>query len=247
MPVAREDRIRTYIEGLDRALSGGIPRGHIVLLTGYPGTMKSSLAYSILNQNAAQAGLKSVYITLEQSRESLRKQVEALGIDTAPAGDRVSVVDLSQIRKNLAAASRKTPFLQIFTTYVKNVVGGHEASLVVVDSLNVLETIANWDHRRSNLFHLFELFRGLETTTILIDEGSMDLHSGERGRDEAYLADTILDLSLQPVGETEAQRRIRCVKMRWSAHETTSFAFLWTGRGFDTTRSVAVTSAKVVR
>src|SRR5437899_2588374 len=35
--------LQTYVDGLDRALGGGIPRGSTVLVAGTPGTMKTSL------------------------------------------------------------------------------------------------------------------------------------------------------------------------------------------------------------
>jgi KaiC/GvpD/RAD55 family RecA-like ATPase len=43
---------KTYIRGFDEEIEGGIPQGHVVLVAGPPGTMKSSLAYSILYNNA---------------------------------------------------------------------------------------------------------------------------------------------------------------------------------------------------
>jgi RecA/RadA recombinase len=46
------DRVRTYIAGMDEYLEGGIPRGFATLICGRPGSMKSSLAYSILYKNA---------------------------------------------------------------------------------------------------------------------------------------------------------------------------------------------------
>jgi len=244
MLALKEQRIRTYVEGLDRALNGGIPAGHIVLLTGLPGTMKSSFAYTLLHKNAKQANLKGAYFTLEQNRRSLQRQVEGLGLEDPMAGEKISVVDLALIRKNIAGQPRKAPFLDVFLTYVRNVVEGHGANLIVIDSLDVLETVANWDDRRSSLFLLFEFLRELNVTTFLIGEASMDLRSGDWKRAEGYLADGILDLSLQPVGEHEAMRRIRCAKMRWTPHETTSFALIWNGHGFDTTRSVSVSTPK---
>ena len=41
-------KIKTYIEGFDEILDGGIPEGHVVLVCGTPGTMKTSLTYSIM-------------------------------------------------------------------------------------------------------------------------------------------------------------------------------------------------------
>jgi len=40
--------IKTFVRGFDEEIGGGIPQGHVVLVAGPPGTMKSSLAYSIL-------------------------------------------------------------------------------------------------------------------------------------------------------------------------------------------------------
>ena len=57
-----KEKIRTCIPGLDDLMSGGIPRGHVVLISGLPGTMKSSLAYNILHNNAKQSGRKGLYI-----------------------------------------------------------------------------------------------------------------------------------------------------------------------------------------
>ena len=62
--------------------------------------------------------------------------------------------------------------------------------------------------------------------------------SGES--DEAYLADGIIHLSLYSVSDLDVQRRIRCVKMRATQHEMGSFALVWNGRSFETTRAVSV-------
>src|SRR6058998_3749778 len=37
----RPARVRTFVEGLDETLEGGVPWGHVVLIEGAPGTMKS--------------------------------------------------------------------------------------------------------------------------------------------------------------------------------------------------------------
>src|SRR3989449_11145191 len=46
------DKIPTYVVGLDDRLSGGIPRGHIVLVAGPPGSLKASFVYRILFHQA---------------------------------------------------------------------------------------------------------------------------------------------------------------------------------------------------
>src|SRR5206468_3602314 len=68
------------VEGLDDSLEGGIPWGHLVLIEGAPGTMKSSLAFSILLHNAAREGLHCLYVSLEERASSLLKQMGSLGL-----------------------------------------------------------------------------------------------------------------------------------------------------------------------
>src|SRR5947208_14964201 len=64
------DRLKTYVEGFDEALGGGIPRGSLVLVAGTPGTMKTALTFSILYENV-NAGAKALYITLAETQEDL--------------------------------------------------------------------------------------------------------------------------------------------------------------------------------
>src|SRR5207244_502892 len=71
----RPPRVPTFVEGLDETMDGGIPWGHLVLIEGAPGTMKSSLAFSILLHNAAREGLHCLYVSLEERASSLLKQM----------------------------------------------------------------------------------------------------------------------------------------------------------------------------
>src|SRR2546422_10086330 len=77
--------IPTHVAGLDEALGGGIPQGSLVLVAGTPGTMKSSLIYNIMYHNAKQ-GRRGLYITLEQTTESLRDALERVGDGPIDAG-----------------------------------------------------------------------------------------------------------------------------------------------------------------
>ncbi|MEK6851190.1 MAG: ATPase domain-containing protein, partial [Candidatus Thermoplasmatota archaeon] len=61
-------RVPTNVVGFDPSLGGGIPEGYVVLISGAPGTMKSSLSFSVAYHNALHKGMKTVYITLEQGK-----------------------------------------------------------------------------------------------------------------------------------------------------------------------------------
>src|SRR2546425_1098601 len=86
-------KISTYIEGLDDVLGGGFPVGHVVLLSGLPGTMKSTLSYAILHGNARERGAKCLYVSLEQTRKSLEAQMAAMRFDVEAVRGDLHILD----------------------------------------------------------------------------------------------------------------------------------------------------------
>ncbi|MEK6911714.1 MAG: ATPase domain-containing protein, partial [Candidatus Thermoplasmatota archaeon] len=71
-----EDRARcvTGIDGLDNILSGGIPRGNTVLVTGSVGTGKTSLCLEFL-VHGALAGENSLYISATEASNKLLQNI----------------------------------------------------------------------------------------------------------------------------------------------------------------------------
>src|SRR5574342_356417 len=166
---------RTYVEGFDDALSGGIPEGHVVLLSGPPGTMKSSLAYNILWHNALEEGARGVYVTLEQGKASLEFQVTRMGLDPARVGEGVRIQDLSRIRRGLEemrgtarfGTPAEKPWLDVLKAHLEDVRQAQPFDLLVLDSLPVLEIIAGLRERRITLFHFFGWLKSLNATSFV--------------------------------------------------------------------------------
>ena len=71
------ERIGSYIDNFDNALGGGIPKGHIVLVYGSAGTMKSSVCFNTLF-NEIVKGARGAYFSIEQSSLSLLRQMVSL-------------------------------------------------------------------------------------------------------------------------------------------------------------------------
>src|SRR5205809_7017855 len=74
--------LQTYVDGLDRVLGGGIPKGSTVLVAGTPGTMKTSLILWMMHENARAHGTKSLYVSLEQDMDSLKAGAARMGMAT---------------------------------------------------------------------------------------------------------------------------------------------------------------------
>jgi KaiC/GvpD/RAD55 family RecA-like ATPase len=223
------DKIQTHIEGFDPLLGGGIPKGHIVLLGGVPGTMKSSLAYNILHGNAVIHKMKGAYISLEQSRANLLRQMENLGLKHDAVEDLVTIVDMAYMRKELAEIDSKGSWLELFKLYAKTVKDGQGYDLLVVDSLSVLTIIAQIKADRNELFQFFEWLRNLDVTVFLVSEFPRDPNSV---CDEEFLADGVIHIIKERVGTVDTQLRIIIDKMRATDHHRGYFNLVFKDRHF---------------
>jgi KaiC/GvpD/RAD55 family RecA-like ATPase len=67
------------IPGLDEMIEGGIPDGYSILVTGGPGTGKSTLAMQFLYEGERTFGEKGLYITFEENPVNMRRNFSKYG------------------------------------------------------------------------------------------------------------------------------------------------------------------------
>ena len=77
----RMERLSTGIDGLNRILGGGIPKGSWVVVLGRPGSGKSTMGRLFLMQGAAR-GEPAVLVTTKEYEEELRNSFTYLGYNT---------------------------------------------------------------------------------------------------------------------------------------------------------------------
>jgi KaiC/GvpD/RAD55 family RecA-like ATPase len=76
------DYVSTGIPGVDEILGGvGIPQGHTVLISGGPGSGKTTFAIQFLYKGATEHGEPGVYITLDEEPEDIKKNMSHFGWD----------------------------------------------------------------------------------------------------------------------------------------------------------------------
>lgn len=226
-------RYKTYVSGFDDNLAGGIPQGHIVFIAGVTGSMKSSLAYSMLFNNAKNEGINGLYISLEQSKRTLVRQMQGMGFQGNTRG-RLEVLDLGEIR----LSSESPDWFDTFRFAVAETKRRLNYELLVIDSLGALQIMSRFKTPREDIFRFFEWLRSLNITTLIISEMPVGPFSCYGTMDTDFLSDGIIHISLAPVGETEVHRRIRCVKMRDTDHATNYFSFLAHKGNFSVTRAI---------
>ncbi|ADI32434.1 KaiC domain-containing protein [Staphylothermus hellenicus] len=74
------ERLPTGIKGLDEILRGGIPQGFVVAVVGEPGTGKTVFCIHFIGKGL-ETGDKGIYVTTEESRESIIRQAAMFNID----------------------------------------------------------------------------------------------------------------------------------------------------------------------
>src|SRR2546425_11831466 len=132
------NRIPTHVRGFDEALAGGLPEGYVTLISGAPGTMKSSFVFSILYQNALQEGRKSAYFTLEQSKDVLLEHMSELGFTDEKAFKHIMILDMGTVRKNLNFLQARGTWIELFKMYAQNFMKSEKVDLLVVDWIDVM-------------------------------------------------------------------------------------------------------------
>lgn len=232
-------RIPLYIDGLDENMQGGVPEGHITLLSGSAGTMKSSIAFNIL-YNEAMHGKICVYYSLEQSYNSIIKQMVNMNFDMSKVNliivkdlgelrlslgkvkgsgsGALIIVDIGCIRKEILdvkTADNKS-WLNVIKNVVKKIKEEVGCELFCLDSLSALYVLSRFENPRIELFYLFEFLRDMSITAFLISECQPQSGMFSEFEIEEFLCDGIVFLRLTPF-RRNVVREISIIKMRATA------------------------------
>lgn len=244
-------RIKTHIVGLDENLEGGIPENHICLVTGAAGTMKSSVTFNVLYNEAIEGNI-GLYLSLEQSTTSLINHMinmefdlskiniieisDISKIDSQVKGAKpgsIIMVDLGAIRKNLKDTkfSSSSDWLNAILNLLKKVCKSVDLKIFVLDSLAALYVLSKFEDPRAKLFFIFEFLRDIKLTSFLIAETPYDKSRLTEYGVEAYLADGVIHLELSE-RYRKVTRDISIVKMRATDSNMDIFTLEYKGKKF---------------
>ncbi|TKX78118.1 KaiC domain-containing protein [Halorubrum sp. SD626R] len=181
-------RIDVGIEGLDEMILGGIPARSLISVIGGAGTGKTTFALQFLNA-ALESGGKGVYITLEQTRESILSTAAEKGwsFEEHAAEDRLAVVAIDPIEMANSLASIRNDLTRLIAEF--------DADRLVLDSVSLLEMM--YDHpakRRSEVFGFTRSLKDAGVTTLLTSEASDESAYASRHGIVEYLTDAVFVL-----------------------------------------------------
>ena len=209
-------RVPSGVDGLDEMIGGGFPAGHVVLITGLPGTGKTCLGLQFLLSGAAR-GERGVFLSLEEDVAPLLESARQFRwpVDAAVKDGTVKVlrIDPKETRQSLHRIQGE---LGKELTALK-------AQRIVVDSVSLLNMLSDDEaSRRETLFALAAACRQAGATTLLTAEADPIHPEVSRDGLSEYVADGVLLLGYRTGADGHrVGLSIRVLKMRRTSHVRT--------------------------
>jgi circadian clock protein KaiC len=199
------------VPALDTLLGGGIERGTSTLLTGGPGTGKSTIAaqYAVA---AAKRGERAAMFLFDESMATLKKRLSSLEMDIEP------LLQSGRLSLQQVDPAELSPGELLYT--VSRVATEEQATVVVLDSLNGFLNAMPHDKLLNTQLH--ELLthlgqQGTATLLVAVQRGLIGSHM-ESPVDASYLADTVVLLRYFEL-QGSIRGAISVLKKRSGPHE----------------------------
>ncbi len=206
-------RVSSGVKGLDEMLGGGIPSGHVVLVTGLPGTGKTCFGLQFLFAGLG-LGEKGLFLSLEEDAKALADSARQFGwpVDAAvdSKGLRFFRLDPKETDRNLHRIQSELP-KELATFGVKR---------IVVDSVSLLNMLSEREpDRRNTLFTLAAACRAAGATTLFTAEANPLHPDASRDGLSEYVADGVILLGYSTAQDGHrVGLALRILKMRRTAH-----------------------------
>ena len=223
-------RVKTNIPGFDRLVQGGFPENSVVLICGTPGTAKTIFGLQYIYNGAAIFKEKGLYISFEQSEDSLKSQASMFGWDF----DKLVKKNLVKIKYiPVTELSPKT------IDYIEKEVKTKKYKRLVIDSVSTLainapiytsiEDISLVDIVRKKsffsppivgdfitrrfIYHFIDRLHKLNCTTLLISEASEKGEYLSRDTISEFVCDGVILMTFESMGG-KYSRSLMVRKMR---------------------------------
>ena len=220
---ATEERVSTGVAALDAMFGGeGIIRGSSVLISGVPGSGKTSLVSQFVNAACAR-GERCAYFSFEESPDQLLRNMRSIGVDLAQWRNR----DLLHIH-----SVRPTRFgLEMHLATILKEVRSFRPDVVVVDPVSNFLNAGAMSEAEAMLVRLIDLIKSRTITGLFTN-----LVRGGIEPDAEVGISSIIDtaITLRDVEHNGNWSRIlRIVKSRGNPHSRRARFFQLTSRGIE--------------
>jgi circadian clock protein KaiC len=204
-----KQRVTTGVARLDAMLGGGYYRGSSVLITGAPGTAKSTLSGAFLAA-ACRRGERALYVSFDEIAGEHARNLASVGIDLAP--------HLASGRLQIYSARTEASSLEEHLVRIHSLIRRHRARFVVFDPLSSLFRAGAESSVQSASERLLHMTKSEGITTISTSLlASTDVRIEGTPLEVSTIADTWIHLSYA-VQAGERNRALTIVKSRGMKH-----------------------------
>jgi circadian clock protein KaiC len=204
------ERVSTGVERLDTMLEGGYYRGASVLITGLPGTAKTTLSGAFA-EACCRRGERTLFVSFDSDGSEVVRNLTSVGIDLARF---VRSGCLQMVSARTFTGSAET-----LLVHIKTLAKEHGALCVVIDPVSALAKTGNEGTAHAVAERLVDWSKGAGVTlvcTSLLDEISTGTQS-KTPLQISSIADTWIHLDYL-VQAGERNRGLSIVKSRGTAH-----------------------------
>lgn len=218
------DRISTGIPRLDNMLGGkGYYQGTSILVSGTAGTGKSSLALTFADASCKR-GEKCLYVTFEESPDQIMRNMKSIGLDLRKWVDQ-GLLQLHAVRSTYYG-------LETHLVQIHKMVESFNPSVVIIDPITNLVTIADSVDVKSMLTRLIDYLKGKHITALFTNLSHMGSGLESTESEISSLMDTwILVRDIEIGGERN--RGLYLLKSRGMSHSNQIREFQLTDKGIE--------------
>ena len=202
------ERVSSGVARLDTMLGGGYYRGTSVLITGLPGTAKSTLSGAFA-EAACQRGESTLFMSLDSEGAQMIRNLESVGIRIARF---VKNGTLRMIYGRTITGSAET-----FLAGIKMLARDHKVRCIVIDPISALTRAGNELTARSAVERLVDWSRAHRITLICTSQLDDAATQATSPLEISTIADTWIHLNYL-VQAGERNRGLSIVKSRGTAH-----------------------------
>jgi circadian clock protein KaiC len=211
------ERISSGIDRLDAMLGGkGFYRGGSILLSGTPGTGKTSVAAYFV-QAAIRRGERALFFAFEESPNQIVRNMRSIGVHLDPG------VQRGALRFH---AARPTLYgLEMHLATMFKEIAAFRPAVVVVDPMNSLLAAGSESETRAMVTRLIDFLKGQQITSLFTSL----THEGSPLQQSEILISSLMDawLLLQNIeSDGERNRGLYVLKSRGMAHSNQIREFL---------------------
>jgi len=209
---------RNSMQGLDKIFRTDIDAPKVILVTGPPGSMKTSFSYSLMSSYLERTGEFGLYITLEESADSHLKNMRSLGVKMSP---NLEISDFTDLREldDVIEIDNPTDYVHFIEQVIGYFKNKHKEKFTVfaLDSLGALYSLMeDVKCMRKKMFYFFKTLRDFNLMSFIVMERPQGGPSDLLGN-EVFLVDGIIELGLDRT-RGKLVRYIQVDKMRACEH-----------------------------